>query len=414
MGIMSVNAEELSLIDAVNAALTTDERIAAAQSNFHAAEEGRVGARSYYLPRVNAVGNFGHNSIDQLNSSGSLQRDGRKIYGGIEVQQDLWTFGRNGARVRKAEAEINIAQYDLIATQHEVILDTVKAFLGTRESKEIALAYDDHVATLKELLKGTEAKSRLSLATATELALVNSRHQQALAQQSMATVELMTHRDELSRLVQRNFSSIASADRDMNLILPNSLDITINDALNNAPEYLKANYKMAAAKAKLDEISAERYPALTATGRWVKGRVGDSPTGDKEVILSMSMPLYDGGRASSKIRQAKHDLWRTRHTKNSIESRTKQKAKTAFVTLNSVRHVSSSWQSALSAEKKSLRGIEKEVEASLAGLPYLLEAKDKMMMVRIQAIKTKSRAHLAEFELLNTTGDILNAFISYE
>lgn len=413
--IMSVTApayaDELSLNDAVIASLATDERIAAARSNLRSAEEGRVGARSFYKPRVNAVGSLGYNDVDQFNSAGSLQRDGRKMYGGIEVQQDIFTFGRNRANVRKSEAQINIAQFELTATQHEVILDTVSAFLSTRASEATVTSYNDHVATLLELLKSTEAKFKLSLVTATELALVTSRHQQAIAQHSMATAELQTRRDQLLRLIHRDFTSLGNPLTGQSLLIPDTVDDAIESALSNSPLYLKAYYEMAVAKANLDVVSAERYPALTATGRWVKGRVGDLPTGDKEIGLSMSMPLYDGGMASSKVRRAKHDLNSARYTKDNTERQTEQNARSAFITLNSARHVSTSWQSALAAEEKSLSGIEKEVEANLEGLPYLLEAKDKMMMVRIQAIDTDTRARLAEYELLAATGHILASFI---
>lgn len=406
------SADELTLQEAVISALATDERIAAARSNLRGAEEGRVAARSYYKPRISAVGTFGYNNIDQFNSSGSLQRDGKKMYGGLEVQQDLWTFGRNKAYVNKADAEINIAGYELTGTQHEVVLDTINAFLDTRAAIETLKAYKDHVANLKSLLRSTEAKHKLSLVTTTELALVSSRNQQALAQLSMAEASYETRRRDLIRLIHEDFTGLENAANGLTFDLPKSADIAIESALTNSPIYLKARDEMAVAKANLDVARSARYPALTATGRWVKGRVGDLPTGDKEVGLSMKLPLYDGGMQSAKVRQAKHDLGRARHAKDSMERFTEQNARSAFITLNSARHVSSSWASALEAEEKSLSGIEREVEANLEGLPYLLEAKDKMMMVRIQAIETKKKARLAEFELLTTTGDILPAFLS--
>ena len=406
-----VTADELALEEAVISALTSNERIAAARSSLRAAEEGRVGARSAYHPRINAVGTYGYNDVDQFNSSGSLQRDGKKMYGGIEVKQDLFTWGRNKANVTKSEAQINIAQYELTATQHEIALETVSAFLGTQAATATVAAYNKHVTTLRQLLKGSKSKFALSLISATELALVTSRHQQALAQLSMAQAELAKKRDDLSRLTHLAFTSIGKHDT-MQLGLPNTVEYAISAAFANSPKYLKAAQEMAAAKANLDAISAERYPSLSATGRWVKGRVGDLPTGDKEVGLSMSMPLYDGGMTSSKVRRAKHDLNRARHSKESMGRRTEQDVRSAFITLNSSRFVSKSWAAALAAEEKSLSGIEKEVEASLEGLPYLLEAKDKMMMVRTQAIQTKARAQLAEFELLLSTGEILKHFLS--
>lgn len=406
-----VAGDELALEEAVISALASNEKIAAARSNLRAAEEGRIGARSAYHPHINAIGTYGYNDVDQFNSSGSLQRDGKKMYGGIEVKQDLFTWGRNKANVTKSEALINVAQYELTATQHEIALETISAFLGTQAASETVEAYNKHVATLRQLLKSSQSKFNLSLISATELALVTSRHQQALAQLSMAQAELAKKRDDISRLTHRAFTSIGSF-KALDLELPNTVDDAIGAAFSNAPQYLKAAQEMAAAKANLDAISAERYPALSATGRWVKGRVGDFPTGDKEVGLSMSMPLYDGGMTSSKIRRAKHDFNRARHSKESMDRRTEQDVRSAFITLNSSRFVSKSWTAALSAEEKSLRGIEKEVEANLEGLPYLLEAKDKMMMVRIQAIQTKTHAQLAEFELLISTGEILKHFLS--
>ncbi len=408
----SLAAQELTLHEAVIAALATDERIAAARSNLRGAEEGRAGAKSFYKPRVSAVGSFGYNDVDQFNSAGSLQRDGKKMYGGVEVQHDLWTFGRNKANVSKADAEINIAGHELAGTQHEVALDTINAYLNTRAALEILAAYKAHAANLNSLLVSIEAKFKLSLVSATELALVRSRHQQSLAQLSMAQASYQTFSHDLKRLIHDDFASLSKAPNGLDLALPASENLAIELSLANAPQYLKARDEMAIAKANLEIAKADRYPALTAMGRWVKGRVGDLPTGDKEVGLSMKLPLYDGGLKSSKIRRAKHDLGRARHAKDSIERYTEQNARSAFITLTSARNVSMSWASALAAEEKSLYGIEREVEADLQGLPYLLEAKDKMMMVRIQAIETKKSAALAEFELLTTTGIILPAFLS--
>ena len=403
--------EVTPLDDAVVAAWATDARIQEAKYGYQAALESRSDALSYRLPQISGRGNLGYLDSKNLNSFGTLQRDGRQSSVGVEVNQSLYSFGRNGARKDIAHAEIEAARYNVDLVINNVIMETVTAYFDVHRAKEVYTAHSRHVGDLSSLLEATEAQHAQDLLTTNDVALVRSRHQQAIARRESAHASLEQAYNVLIRLTM--IPSIDTVhDHNSTKVLTEIPDLSqallIGDSRHQLIKKAEMDLERAKANAKLK--MTENHPDVGLRASWNTGNIGGTPSGDRRVGLQFSMPLFDGGRSLSAWRRSKKEVSQAKARLNVLRRDTEQSIRQNWSYMASSRRVEENWQAALDAERATLRGIERAVEERVESVIYLLEARDEMISVHIEAINAKAEADIAHYKVLFETGIIMDQF----
>ena len=402
---------EDTLEEAVTAALEYDSRVDEAWYGYQAALESRSDALSYRLPKINGVGSFAWLDTKDLNSSGSLQRDGRRSWIGLEVTQPLFSFGRNDARTDMSLAEIGAALENVRGVRQNVVMETVTAWYDLYKARATLAALDEHEKDLKTLLDATIAQQEQSLVTSTEVALVNSRWQQAVARREQASADLTRATNALWKLTGReDFSPEGSIDPTPPGNMPMSLDEAVASSESMNPSTGRARMEYEEARARTRLVAGERYGEMSLKGSWNNGRISGTATGERQVGVQFSMPLYDGGRSNSKLRRAKREREQARSRFEHQQREAEQAVRQAWSSLRAARNVKDNWEKALSAEEKSLAGIQARVDEQLDPLLVLLEARDEMIGVRLEAIRAESAWGIARYQMLASTGTLLNSF----
>jgi|GEM_PF-2835234 len=406
-------AEQLSLVDAILETLAVDDRIKAAKSELDSIRQSKYEASSYKRPKINVLGSASYSDTGELNTDGSLQRDGRRIYGGLEVIQDLYSFGQHSARSSMADAEIAQAEQKLALTTQDVALEAINTYLDALKAQELVGVQAAHNETLKSLLEASTAQAEKDLITKTELARVNSRFKQSQARHRSAEASFRSLLHQLQRLTRKEELLIHDQGIDSYIVLlPPTVEDGLVSAETNSAEIRFHTHGVDLAKSTLNLRKAEQYPTITARASWVKGQVGDFSTGEKEAGINMNFPLYDGGLKRSKKRRAEHELERSRSVlRNSIQE-VGQDVQTGWTNYHANQQVYQSWLAALEAERVSLAGVKAEVEEQLVSLIALLEAKDDMIEAERQTVVARFDAHRSGFELVHSLGAVLDAFVS--
>lgn len=396
---------EYTISQAITDALLHDPRISAARMGRQSAEEGRLQANSFRKPTISGVGQFSFADAKDVNTSGSLQRDGERYFGGVEVAQSLYSFGRNQARIGQSEGELSRSEHEFKTIQQDVIYETAAAFIAILEAKDIVRVFSEHQKVLEELVEATKAQVDLNLKTNVELLLVQSRLRQAEGEHASSNTQLDVAHHTLLRLTGVRPGPLSLLNiLDYQQILPSSLDEAVTYALENSPRILQANDEVNIAEFTLDIDKSELRPEIVLRGQFNRGRVANIASGSSQVGISLNVPLYQGGLLRSQVRQSAYRLGQMRFLARQEQALVREQAQTAWLRYDDSIEARGLWQKALNAERTSLAGIEEQVNEQLQSILFLLEAREQMRQVEIRSSKADFAVHGRAYQLLRAIG----------
>jgi outer membrane protein len=168
--LLGIEQGDLNIADTTTAATTPDTddfsqraELPAARQRETAAEAQLRGAKSGYIPRVNAFG-----SLD-YDYGWRTENDGKSYTAGVMLQWDLWDGQQTRGKVREARANLESAREAQRKVRLALDLEVKQARLNLHEAKERLAVTDKAVAQAAESENLTRARFEQGLALATQL-----------------------------------------------------------------------------------------------------------------------------------------------------------------------------------------------------------------------------------------------------
>ena len=282
-----------------------DARIQAAQNRVAEARERLVEANSLRRPSLTVSGNTGY-SHNQSEARFTQVYEGHSYRGRLQLNQNLYTFGRLAGRQRRAEAEIAEAEYAFEQMRQEVLAEVARAFSEQLFRERIYESRRDFEKLLGDLEDTARRRIELGTLDRTELFEVLRRLHQARAQRIEAHSRYRVARAQLARLTGLDHESLAPTSlAGLELATPANLEYALNQAENQSPSLLRARMRLEAAEGELDYREAELWPTLSLEVNASAGHVGPIDTRDIVGGVNLSMPMYEGGAKRSQMRGAR-------------------------------------------------------------------------------------------------------------
>ncbi len=395
----------ITIMDAFFNAFERDARIKAAQSALRSAQQGVTLSGSHRWPKINSTGSLGLSDVGSVNELGNPQSDGFRATYGIEVDQNLYSFGRNDARYKKAITEVSISQNKLLKTEQEVLLDVANAYIDLLQEQKLVAALSEHSKTLADLAHATEEKYKEELVTEIDFYLVKARLAQAEADLSVAKANLSNARNSFERLTGIAVDTLYDTSViDLLTRIPSTLDRLLAFSLGNAPslKIAEAQYKLADANLLLER--SERWPDFSLVGRMSRGRIGQRDVNTEEVGIRFRVELFDGGASHSKITSRRHDLEEAREQMAFAEEMAEQTTRSYHNQLEGLEISITAWHEAIDAENKALEGLFIQVEEGVKPISDYLESKERAIDNIKQEISLSSTILRTKFKLLEAIG----------
>lgn len=395
----------ITIMDAFINAFDRDARIKAAQSALRSAQEGVTLSGSHRWPKVNSTGSIGLSDVGSVNELGNPQSDGFRATYGLEVDQNLYSFGRNDARYKKAIAEVTISQNELLKTEQEVLLDVANAYIDLLQQQQLVTSLTEHSETLTELAHATEEKFKEELVTEIDFYLVKARLAQANADLSVAKSNLSNAKNSFERLTGISVDTLHEISVvELLAKIPADLNQLLAHSLNNAPSLKVAQSKHQLADANLLLQRSERWPDFSLIGRMSRGRIGQRDVNTEEVGLRFRVELFDGGASHSRITSRRHDLEEAREQMAFAEEMAEQQTRSYHNQIEGLEVSLKAWQEAISAENKALDGLYIQVEEGVKPISDYLESKERAIENIKQEITLTSTIMRTKFKLLEAIG----------
>ncbi len=311
-GSATVEAESMSVPEALQAALARNATLEAARARQRGAQAQVTEARSGYLPRLSLAGKYTRhqepNIVNPIHKAGVFPPLDDDIYEGLaQLTIPVFNGGRTGAELRVAKAFAGEAAAREDLTESEVLRAIGSVFVQADQIEDQNQLLRRRLDTLWERYRELLRFQQEGRVTDSDVALVTSAIEAArsdsLALESQS-YELSTRLGQLvgSEVpVRPATQSTEIAAPSLEQILPDG--VTEADARNPGLRMAEAAFHQAVARRSFAD--GMRWPDVGVFGVYT-ARAGDDRdfVGEWAVGISLQVAVFDGGRRTGATRAA--------------------------------------------------------------------------------------------------------------
>jgi outer membrane protein len=396
-----------TLQDALAKAYENNPTLTAARAGQRANDENVPIQKSGGLPNVGVGVDYQENLVLPGNSFFSPKRF---VSVGGQVSVPIYQGGAVRNAVKAAKFRVEAGQADLRATEASVFAQVVGAYMDVIRDQAIVQLNQKNVAVLRTNLQATSDRFEIGDLTRTDVAQSEARL--ALAEGDLRTAEanLIASRESYVRLV-----GDAPVDLEQPPQLPNlpaSPDEAVAIALTSNPDIEAANQVVNASRADIGVARAGRLPKLSATtsGGYnnnlnsVNDPASENTTKSASAGLSLTVPIFQGGRPSAQVRQAQSRTSQAIENYVEVERSVIAQTRGAYAAWRANEQIIAATQQAVSANGLSLEGVRAENSVGTRSILDILNAEQEYLNTQVQLVSAQRNSYVAAFSVLAAMG----------
>jgi len=275
-------------------------------------------------------------------------------------------YTKGKATISRSEAEFAIAQGDLMLRVVQTYFDV----LAAEDALTLARAEKNAIQGQMAL---AQRNFSVGSASVVDVHDARARYDVAVSQEITAETELNVRRDFLSVLINRQPGPMARLAPTLNLVPPDPADVDAWNtlAMQYSPQVMAQERAVQVAEAEVDKNRGTLYPSLdfvashghNKTGLYSTSNIYEYTT--TQAGLQLTVPIYAGGIAQSKTREAEAKREQARASLELTRRTTTRQIREAYLSVSSsmarVRALEQSRLSSKRALESTLIGYESGV-----------------------------------------------------
>ncbi|MFZ4122115.1 MAG: TolC family outer membrane protein [Caulobacterales bacterium] len=402
----AADAQELS--DALASAYRHNPTLEGARAQARASDEGLVQARAGYLPRVDVVGSAGVRSNESSLSGTSLGRqdlDPESL--SVQASQSLYTGGRRGAQSRIARNQVELARARLRGVEQQVLLEVITTYVDVLRDEEVVRIRANNVAVLERQQQAAQSRFEVGLSTLTDVAQARARLAGAVAGLAGARAVLEGSRARYVEVVGEVPEGLSAPP--VAASVPADLDAALNAALSSSPQVLSSEAAVRIAEAQVRVDVSTLLPQVSVVGSASRNRETSSPnveTDSMSAVAQVSVPLFQGGLAASRVRQSRINAERARADLEVARRQAISDVTSAWSALLAARQATEASKQQVEANTLAFEGVELEQEAGERTTLDVLDAEQELLDARLALVRTERDTYVAAHALLAAAGQL--------
>lgn len=418
----SALAAPTSLQDALIEAYNTNPTLLEERANLRATDEGVPQALAGWRPTVTVSAQGGYDrgniitsapTVDGGDSSATIYR--KPLTETFEVTENLFDGGATRASVHKAKNAVYAERAKLIATEEQVFAQVVTDYVTVIEDQQLLDLNKNNEQVLAEQLKATKDRFRVGELTQTDVAQARAAHEGAVA-------EVATAAGNLAAANAAYQHDIGSPPGDLVPPAPLAIKTTSKDevtaiAARNNATVIEAQFTLAANHDAVDEAFAALLPQVNAEllGQRTQGvddtvldglELERTKTNDGEALLSVEVPLYQGGAEYSKVRQAKQEVQESEQALIDAREAAISSAVQSLETLKAYSAAVTSDRSEVAADQIALSGVEREALVGTATTLDVLIEEEDLLQARTTLVQSLAQQVASSYGLAEALGNL--------
>ena len=400
-----------TLREALVATYGTNPTIMAQRQALRATDENVSIARAAGRPDVSATAGFNQDLVTR-----NLGANGRDLSVAATVSVPIYQGGRVRNNIRAANVRVEAGRADLRATEGDIFTEAVAAYMDVIRDRSIVQLNENQVRVLTTNLQATRDRFEVGDLTRTDVAQSDARS--ALARSNLAVVQgrLESSEENYRRVIGVDAGDLqpppplpaipVAVQQAVDVALANNADL---DAI--AARARAAGFDVAVARGlrlpTLSAVSTTRYVNQLGTANAASGLPdGTFPnsTTSSGIGLSLTVPLYQGGEAAARVRQAQALRGQLLEQAIGVERAVLATVRSAFANYRAALDSIESNQVAVAANQLALEGTRAEQTVGTRNILDVLNAEQELLNSQVLLVTARRDAYVAGFQLLNAMG----------
>jgi outer membrane protein len=194
--------------------------------------------------------------------------------------------------------------------------------------------------------------------------------------------------------------------------LPQSLEEAVEYAIGNNFSLVTAKFEELSAIERVTEVRGELLPTVNIVGQ--ASRSDDSGGTDSEstsviVEAQVTIPIYQAGSVSSRIRAAKEEANRRRILVESSRRSVVDSSARSFEALTTAVARTASLSAEVNSAQIALEGVEQEATVGARTVLDVLDAEQELLDAQVSLVRSERDTFVASYRLLQALGRLTAA-----
>jgi outer membrane protein len=407
-------AQRFKLSDALALAYATNPELEAQRAKVRQADNVVAEARGGWRPSVTASASYGFERAEGVGSRGGFSLNPLNITpldGRAVISQPVLTGGQAYAQVQRSIALVRAARADLLNAEQQILLAAAAAYMDVVRDVLALRLHEDDVSILTRQRDATKTQLDAGAATKTDLQEVEVRLAGAQADLAAAQAQLAQSRNNFERIIGRPAETLE--DSPPLPWLPGSQDQALSLALRLSPRIQSAQANDKAAQYGIDNAVGALLPHASIVAQYDYTRNSlSSPLGSfsqgsaLSVLGQVSVPLYQGGADTARIREAKEAKTQSRLGIADADIATRQATKDAWAVFHSALAAVSFNQRRVSSSLEALDGVIQQQHQGERSILDILNAEQEKLAAQIALNSSRHDMVVTSYQLLAAVGEL--------
>ena len=342
----------------------------------------------------------------------TFQDNGRTYRAALQLSQSLYRGGRTKSATSAAENRILAARSRLRATENQIVLNTVTAYVDVLRFTRVVELNEGQVHLLERELQQSKDRFEVGDLTRTDVAQSQARLAGAQSNQVVAENQLAAARQAYQRVVGR----LPDALEPMPAIpaLPENPGEALDLARENAPGLLAARFDEAAARYDVTNAQQSRLPTIDAqlSGAYTRFEGGGGGANfvrqgtfiTQDALVTATIPLWQRGSVGSQTRQLQQRRSQLLETITSVERQTQESVVNSLNQLRAARAVIVANKVAVEANTLAAEGVKQENQVGTRTIIEVLNAEQERLTTEVNLVTARREEQVAAYSLLAALG----------
>jgi outer membrane protein len=397
----SASAETLN--EALSSAYRGNPSLRAERANLRATDELVPQALSGWRPTITAQASVDH-LWSNTSSGGSSELDQADI--NISLSQPLFRGFKTVEGTKAAEARVRAERQQLLATEQSVIFAGVQTYANVVRDRQILALRVKNCGFLQRQLSASTARFNAGELTRTDVAQSRASLSGAKAQLAVAKSQLQASEASYLAIIGHRAGKLAAPQMAKR---PKSLETALSIAQETNPAILAAAQIEDFAQHNVEVIKGDLLPSLTLNGSLdhsINPSAFTSTSDTARISGVLTVPIYEGGRIYSQVRQAKETASQNRIQVIGAVRTVRESVANAWNGLIADGQSLNATRQQKSAAALALDGVQQEYQVGSRTTIDVLNAQQSLLAAQITEVQAVREQVVASYQLQQAMGHL--------
>lgn len=396
----------------LHSALMTHPEVKAAQSKVSAEQQTIKTAKADMMPSLDLQAGFGtqRQNVEDVDGQKYDEKFITRSDASIQLTQNLFKGLSTSNNIKGAKARTEAEQWQLNATQQNVALKIIDAYMDVLEKVELVELAEENLSIHKDIYTQIARRTQQGLTRSSDLIQVEGRRARAQANLVNAHNNLINAKNTYWSLVGAQPDDLEFPDMST-LMIPDDVEHAVSLAWQHNPLLMAQNSSINAAEYAYKSQKSDYLPSvdLKLKHGWendVNGYEGQKH--DSTATIEFSYNLFDGGRDKAQIEERAYQTEENRFMKDVQMRQIEEQVRMSWASLEFTKERKVFLLEHEEASRNTVAAYREQFNIGKRSLLDLLDSENELYQSSNELVMAVYQEVGAHYKLLESMGSLLD------